>query len=159
MTVKCFFLMRTPTVICFVFIPDKNYILQIINKDNEHDDNTDSDMFCLGSRQMCRGCHPHKVAFELEPQMMMMIIVIMHCPRSASSSWHRARGDDSDHCLGPFNCLEHFQHKAYLIKKGNSANNGLKQNKHCLWHYVKVDVASMQTFSGPTFCKYRPCKT
>ena len=47
-----------------------------MNKDNEKDDDTDSDMFCLGSRQMCRGCHPHKAAFDVKPQMMMIVIIV-----------------------------------------------------------------------------------
>ena len=43
--------MTTLTVIYFVLVPDKNYILQIMKKDNEKDDHTDSDKFCLGYRQ------------------------------------------------------------------------------------------------------------
>ena len=90
---------------CFVLVPDKIYILQIMNKDNEKDDDTDSDMFCLGSRQMCRDCHPHKAAFNVELEMMMIIVINVqdhhdhhlrrgavndddcsnHCPRSSSS--------------------------------------------------------------------------
>ena len=48
-----------------------------MNKDNEKDDDTDSDMFCLAYRQMCRGCHPHKAAFVVKPQMMMIVVIIV----------------------------------------------------------------------------------
>ena len=76
-----------------------------MNKDNEKDEDTDSDMFCLGSRQMCRDCHPHKAAFNVELEMMMIIVINVqdhhahylrrgaandddcsnHCPKSSSS--------------------------------------------------------------------------
>ena len=108
-----------------------------MNKDNEKDDDTDSDMFCLGSRQMCRDCHPHKAAFAAS-QMMMIVEIIVQVHSTVFGI---------------------FSTRHILSKKKNKQTMGWKQNKHCLWHYVKVDVASMQTFSGPTFCKYRPCQT
>ena len=77
--------------------------------------------------------------------------------------WRRRRQNILNSCIS-WNMFELFLMKSnvfFLLKplmnfshliKFSSFPNPLK----CLWHHVKVAVASSQSFSGSTLCKYRP---